>query len=182
MYCRVQKLLQLALPKIQNYPVYQVPPIPSWVHPAGRFTLVGDSAHAMAFYLSMGVSLGVEDAVSLATVLDLACPATGAEDICDFDKLGVALRAFEQARMKRVAVIQNASLHAGNMAHVEAGEKREKLYAALRADGAPDAGVEDPVLMTEGITYGLGDQRVRDWCYGHDTIKVMREFYESMAA
>ncbi|KAJ5898725.1 hypothetical protein N7504_009013 [Penicillium tannophilum] len=61
----VRELLNIAIPKIVNYPVYAVPPLSHWVHPSGRFTLVGDAAHAMAFYMSMGVSLAVEDAVSL---------------------------------------------------------------------------------------------------------------------
>lgn len=132
----------------------------------------------MAFYLSMGVSLAVEDAVSLATVLDMACPIN--DELVDYTRLKAALQAFQHARMERVKDIQDASLHAGNMAHIGEGNVRQKLYEALRTDGVDDSDASDVTLATQGVTYGLADQRVRDWCYGHDTVKYMKECYESM--
>lgn len=167
---------------MQNFPVYEVPPLKNWIDPSGRFTLVGDAAHAMAFYLSMGVSLAVEDAASLATVLDLACPARGDNnEPVDHAKLKMALQVFEKVRMERARVVQEASLHGGNVLHVEDEEQRAQLYATMRADGLDAPQASDEVLASKGLTYGLADQRVRDWCFGYDPVKHAQECFASMS-
>lgn len=132
----------------------------------------------MSMYLSMGVSLAVEDAASLATVLELACPV---EKPMDYSKLKTALQIYEKARRDRVTNVQAGSLHAGNMAHVEDVEMRKQLYETLRADGVQDPTISDADLATQGITYGMADQRLRDWYYHHETAKYMEECYKSMA-
>ncbi|KAM3470351.1 hypothetical protein MY5147_006452 [Beauveria neobassiana] len=187
---RVRRLVDIALPTMQNFPIHAVPPLPRWTSPSGRFLLVGDAAHAMSFYLSMGVSLAVEDAASLAAVLDLACtpppppsppsPAT-TTTTTDHDKLQKALRVFEHARKERVHIVQDASLHGGHVLHEEDPAAREMVYAALRADGLQDEGMPEATLATESPTYGLADQRVRDWCFAYDPAKYIRECYELMA-
>ncbi|TQW05031.1 salicylate hydroxylase [Cordyceps javanica] len=182
----VRRLIEILLPRMQNFPVHAVPPLPRWTDPAGRFTLVGDAAHAMAFYLSMGVSMAVEDAVSLVTVLDLACPATcggggSGGGAVDHDKLKTALTVFEHARKERVHIVQDASLHGGNMLHVEDAAARDKVYAAMRADGLHDSDVSEATLATESLTYGLADKRVRDWCFAYDPVKYIKECYEKVA-
>ncbi|OAA67680.1 Monooxygenase, FAD-binding protein [Cordyceps fumosorosea ARSEF 2679] len=179
---RVRRLIDTLLPKMQNFPVHAVPPLSRWAHASGRFALVGDAAHAMAFYLSMGVSMAVEDAASLIAVLDLACPAAVKGAAVDHGKLKTALKAFEEARKERVRIVQDASLHGGRMLHVEDATKREKVYAAMRADGLKDAdGVSEATLATESLTYGLADQRVRDWCFAYDPVKVVKVCYEAIA-
>ncbi|PMB68810.1 3-hydroxybenzoate 6-hydroxylase 1 [Beauveria bassiana] len=184
---RVRRLVDIALPTMQNFPIHAVPPLPRWTSPSGRFLLVGDAAHAMSFYLSMGVSLAVEDAASLAAVLDLACPPTPPPPspppatTTDHDKLQKALRVFEHARKERVHIVQDASLHGGHVLHEEDPATREKVYAALRADGLQDEGMPEATLATESPTYGLADQRVRDWCFAYDPAKYIKECYELMA-
>ncbi len=69
---RVKKLFDLASTRIVNYPVWAVPPLRRWAHDSGKFVMLGDAAHAMAFYFSMGVSLAAEDAVALGETLRLA--------------------------------------------------------------------------------------------------------------
>jgi salicylate hydroxylase len=41
-------------PNPANWPVFQVKPLPRLSSDSGRFLLMGDAAHAMSFYLSMG--------------------------------------------------------------------------------------------------------------------------------
>ncbi|KAJ6783396.1 hypothetical protein PWT90_05856 [Aphanocladium album] len=178
---KVQRLIEVLLPKMQNFPVHSVPPLQSWTDTAGRFTLVGDSAHAMAFYLSMGVSMAVEDAVSLATVLELACPAGDGHEPVDHAKLKTALQVFESARKERVRIVQASSLHGGNLLHLQDPAAREQMYTALRADGLPDSGISEAELATESLPYGLADLRLRDWCFAYDPVKVVKECYASAA-
>lgn len=39
---------------IQNFPLFEVNPLDKWASNSGRFILIGDAAHAMVPYLSMG--------------------------------------------------------------------------------------------------------------------------------
>lgn len=180
-YGRVQKMIDLALPKIKNYPVYAVPPPSNWAHSSGRFVFMGDAAHAMAFYLSMGVSLAVEDAASLVTALDLACPATesGHEGGVNEANLQRAVRAFETVRKARAKTVQEASLHAGNMLHVAEKEKRDLMYKLLQSDGASEVLSFEPTRITQRAGYGLADKEVRDWCYNYDVQGETKKAYES---
>ncbi|KAM3553751.1 hypothetical protein MY1884_006492 [Beauveria asiatica] len=122
----------------------------------------------------------------LASVVDLETysshlsspPAT---TTINYDKLQKALGVFEHARKERVHIVQDASLHGGHVLHEEDPATREKVYAALRADGLQDEGVSGATLATESPTYGLADQRVRDWCFAYDPAKYIKECYESMA-
>ncbi|KAJ6103369.1 salicylate hydroxylase [Penicillium sp. IBT 16267x] len=146
--------LTCPLPKIVNYPVYAVPPLPHWVHPSGRFTLVGDAAHAMAFYMSMGVSLAVEDAVSLATVLDLARESTDTGPAA----LKHALDVFEMVRKRRAEAVQKASLRAGDSFHVPDGKEREAMYKLM---ARCNYDIESGMFELSEVEAGTGD-----WCYG----------------
>ncbi|KAG8422823.1 hypothetical protein J3459_010005 [Metarhizium acridum] len=136
----VRRLFDLSVPKISNYPVYEVPPLPKWVDSSGRFTLMGDAAHAMAFYMSMGVSLAVEDATALTTALNFVeakadskehGSVPGLASSAGREILREVMHEFQKVRMRRVLAVQRASLYAGDTLHVEDGEKRVALYEAL---------------------------------------------------
>ena len=47
-------LINMMKPNPANWPVFQVKPLPRLTSESGKFLLMGDAAHAMAFYLSMG--------------------------------------------------------------------------------------------------------------------------------
>ncbi|PHH77638.1 hypothetical protein CDD82_3411 [Ophiocordyceps australis] len=181
---RVQKIISLAEPKIVNYPVYAVSPLPRWAHESGRFTLIGDAAHAMAFYMSMGVSLAVEDAVSLAKVLDLAAPKNTP---VDHGKLKHALDVYQTVRKGRAEAVQRASLHAGNSLHVADGEHRDFIIEALKRSyedivWPPEESKEHSKVLkgVNGERLGPGgftDKGTRDWCYGYDAIGEISAAY-----
>ncbi|PWI73142.1 hypothetical protein PCL_10157 [Purpureocillium lilacinum] len=195
---RVQRMLELSRPGITNYPVYAIPPLPRWTHPSGRFVLVGDAAHAMAFYMSMGVSLAVEDAVALASVLGSAhvlatdSRATQAQQTSGPEELQRALGAFEAVRKRRVAAVQEASLHAGDSLHMPDGTGREFLYESLRhahEDGIWPPEETNAAPRSPYIKLGSGGERLgpggitdrgtRDWCYGYDAVWEVTRVLES---
>ncbi|KAL7950791.1 hypothetical protein V8C42DRAFT_350532 [Trichoderma barbatum] len=197
---RVQRILDLSTSKIVNYPVYAVPPLPSWAHESGRFVLMGDAAHAMAFYMSMGVSLAVEDAAALATVLNLACPSEANSNLSNQrseaveSKLMHALHVFEIVRKPRVEAVQEASLHGGDSSHTSHEIERGVLYEALAHSH------EDKVWPLESDATrgrfvrkskrtgqrlgpgGITDKGTRDWCYDYDAVGAIEQFYKSSAA
>lgn len=51
---------------IQNFPVFEVNPLDRWTSDSGKFIMIGDAAHAMAPYLSMGK---LDDAVFARAVI-----------------------------------------------------------------------------------------------------------------
>jgi hypothetical protein len=48
-------LIDMMKPNPANWPVFQVKLLPRLTSKSGKFLLMGDAAHAMAFYLSLGV-------------------------------------------------------------------------------------------------------------------------------
>lgn len=193
----VQRILDLSTPKIANYPVYAVPPLPSWAHESGRFVLMGDAAHAMAFYMSMGVSIAVEDAAALAAALDLACPPGSSFSLsseADGRGLKHALHAFETVRKPRAEAVQEASLHGGDSLHTSSKEERGVLYEALghshRDEIWPleiDTGGGNFVQRCKSTGQRLGpggitDKGTRDWCYNYDAIGAVEKYFKSSAA
>lgn len=194
---RVQRILDLSRPQIANYPVYAVPPLPSWAHESGRFVLIGDAAHAMAFYMSMGVSIAVEDAAALVAVLDLACPPDndpsfareGSKEVAS--KLKHALHIFELVRKPRVEAVQEASLHGGDSSHTSDEIERSVLYEAL--GHSHEAQVWPPESDTSRGNFirkstqrgqrlgpgGIIDKGTRDWCYDYDAVGAIEKAYKS---
>ncbi|KAL7800471.1 hypothetical protein V8C43DRAFT_208105 [Trichoderma afarasin] len=197
---RVQRIFDLSTSKIVNYPVYAVPPLPSWGHESGRFILIGDAAHAMAFYMSMGVSIAVEDAAALATVLDLACPSDTNSNLSDKpsmmvdSKLKHALDVFEIVRKPRVEAVQEASLHGGDSSHTSHEAERNVLYEALAHSHEEEIWpLESDAVRGEYVRRcrrtgqrlgpgGITDKGTRDWCYDYDAIGAIEEYYKSSIA
>ena len=113
--------------------------------------LLGDTAHAMAFYLSMGISLAIEDATALATALELHTSSPGTTPLAE------ALSLFEKVRNPRTEKIRDASLHAGAMLHLPPGRERDLQDKSAKNDHAViESGEGDPLL--NWISYGITDK------------------------
>ncbi|KIX96462.1 uncharacterized protein Z520_07728 [Fonsecaea multimorphosa CBS 102226] len=172
---------------IQNWPVYQVEPLPRWVSRSGKFVLMGDAAHAMAFYLSMGISMAVEDAAALAECLSLledsATKAHTNGDGATREKpkpsLSSALALFESIRKPRAEAVQSASLRAGDILHLPPGESQEKRDAAMLRQQVNDGTTESREDDRQYV-YGIADRETRDWCYGYDAALEMRRAWREL--
>jgi len=165
---RVRRIVNLIKAPITNWPVYQVRNLPTWISESGKYVLMGDGAHAMAFYLSMGVSLAVEDAAALASALELHIKAPSQTSLPE------AMQIFEEVRKPRAEAVRNASLHAGNMLHLGPGSQRDARDQAAMNDGVYDEALRKGDPLTEWISYGITDKTIRDWCYGYDVIETMK--------
>lgn len=140
----------------------------------------------MAFYLSMGVSLAVEDAVSLATVLDLACPNPSTTP--DAGHLKTALSVFEDVRKARASAVQKASLRGGNSYHIPEGKERDALHRVMsHANDIVEVSLED---LDDGVDLddefscavgGMMNRKTRDWCYGYDAVGDVTAAWNSRA-
>ncbi|PSN59395.1 salicylate hydroxylase [Corynespora cassiicola Philippines] len=165
---RVRRLIELVNSPINNWPVFQVRTLPRWISNSGKFVLIGDAVHAMAFYLSMGVSLAVEDAAALTFALELHTSSSSSVP------LSKAMSLFERIRKSRAEAVRDASLHAGKMLHIPPGKDREIRDAAARNDGLNDD-IKGLSFLTEWKSYGITDKTIRDWCYGYDVEKAIKD-------
>ncbi|KAL2072975.1 hypothetical protein VTL71DRAFT_10299 [Oculimacula yallundae] len=168
----VQALLEATNPEVQNWPVYQVKTLPKWVSETGKFVMMGDAAHGMAFYLSMGVSLAVEDGESLAVCIEkMESEGAGSESA----GLKHAMHIFEYVRKRRAEAVRDASLHAGKMLHLVPGEARDIRDRAMSGDGRSGEDDKRERFFVEKTAYGLADGQIRDWCYGYDVRKEVEK-------
>ncbi|ETN36850.1 uncharacterized protein HMPREF1541_07837 [Cyphellophora europaea CBS 101466] len=179
---RVQKLMDIAKDgKIVNYPVWAVPKLERWTHESGRGVILGDGAHAMAFWLSMGVSLAVEDGVALTKALELAYKdVENIQALSDNEKgtrLKMAVAVFEKARKPRAEKVAEASLHSGTILHLPEGAGREVRDDSLKyssMDWIPRN--EEP--DEHRYAYGIANKKIRDWCYGFDVKEDVRRKWQ----
>lgn len=165
-----RRLLELSNPGAVNYPVGQVRRLERWRSWSGKMVLMGDAAHAMAFYLSMGVSMAVEDAEALAE-----CLRMGEER---GEGLGKVMGVFEGVRKGRAESVRDASMHAGDVLQVSGEEKKERDQWIGR-DGVVEGGMErqgegEEEFWKKGLRYGIADRRIREWCYGYDVAEEVK--------
>jgi salicylate hydroxylase len=88
----------------QTWSLYDMPELRQWGE--GAVTLLGDAAHPMLPFLAQGAGMAIEDAAVLAGAL-----ARSPGDI------PAALRAYEDARRSRTALVQRASRRNGAIYH-----------------------------------------------------------------
>lgn len=81
--------------------LYDREPLPRWTE--GRLTLVGDAAHPMLPHLGQGVSQAIEDAATLAVLLDGT----------DAEQAPQALQAYERIRRERTGAVQQGARNNG---------------------------------------------------------------------
>ncbi|KAF1962313.1 salicylate hydroxylase [Byssothecium circinans] len=165
---RARRIIDLVKTPITNWPVYAVRTLPTWTSSSGRFVLIGDAAHAMAFYLSMGVSMAVEDAAALVATLDLHTASASTVS------LSAAMSLFERVRKPRADAVRDASLHAGAMLHLPPGAERDARDEAARSDGVQEEALKKGDCLLDWTSFGITDQTIRGVCYGYDVVEDVR--------
>ncbi|MDH6244657.1 FAD-dependent monooxygenase [Mycobacterium sp. OTB74] len=120
----VQQVIE-AMDHTFRWGIYDREPLSSWS--TDRITLLGDSAHAVTPHLGQGANQAVEDAITLAVLLEDAEPA----DIPD------RLRYYDKLRISRNRQVRDGARMAG------------KLYRS--SDLAPGPQVEQIVAIFDGL-------------------------------
>lgn len=152
---------------ISNWPVHQVVDLPRWKSDSGKLVLMGDAAHAMAYFLSIGVSMAVEDAVGLTTCLELMHKSGGRIS------LSQAMALFEEVRKPRAQIVRDASANAGRVLMLPPGKEQDQRDQYMKADGGESdvpepkdlAGIRKFVINSR---YGIIDKGMREWLYNYD--------------
>jgi 2-polyprenyl-6-methoxyphenol hydroxylase-like FAD-dependent oxidoreductase len=101
----IPALLDAVAPgSVLRHDIYELPPLSSYV--LGRVALLGDAAHAMTPNMGQGANQGLEDAVTLAALLDRS------------DAVPAALAEYDRIRRPRTQDIARRSRRIGIAAHL----------------------------------------------------------------
>ncbi|KAF2836188.1 FAD binding domain-containing protein [Patellaria atrata CBS 101060] len=138
---------------------------PSWSHPSGAFTLLGDAVHATLPYLASGAGMSLED----AEVLGLCLARVERKEVAGKRR---ALRVYEECRRTRTERVVEAGNRQQTLYHLHDGEeqqRRDVAYAAFQQGGkrAREMGFEegdDPFPWRWG---GCGEWLLRYRCEPH---------------
>ena len=132
-YCQplaqVTRAVQIGFCEIQ-------PPLERWAY--GRVVLLGDAAHPPVPYTGQGAQMGLEDAGTIAVLLERYCCLQRAKNENDdgttlhWDGLAAALDKFQALRIPRVAEIQKYSHQMGEMQQKQAECRKYARKQAMK--------------------------------------------------
>jgi acetoacetate decarboxylase len=157
----VLALLDKADPdEVKVFPFFDMAQLPTFA--ADRIAVIGDAAHPFTPHLAQGGAMAIEDAVSLAIMLEGSITS---------DEVPQRLQWYNQARYERASTIQEYSRQVGGDGLDASG----KPYKASDLKGrARDAAVHGTQLMRntvyEYINYGLS----------HDEVHASTHYVRSM--
>jgi salicylate hydroxylase len=103
-----------ALDETFRWGIYDRAPLPRWS--TGRVTLMGDAAHPMVPHVGQGAGQSIEDAITLAVMLE----GCGANDIA------ARLKLYETLRLARTSQVQALARAAGKLYRSEHDDSAEK--------------------------------------------------------
>ncbi|KAI3394060.1 hypothetical protein diail_3279 [Diaporthe ilicicola] len=117
---------------------------PTWSHPSGTFTMLGDAVHATLPYLASGAGMALED----AGVLGLCLGRLEGKSSADKRK---ALDVYEACRRERTEEVVRRGTYNQWIYHLEDGDEQQDRDAKFKFFGEIDRqwlGEKNPVLPT----------------------------------
>ena len=151
-----KKLLDYAQ-QASQWKLVECTDLPSWIHPESKFTLLGDSAHAMLPYLAQGAAQAIEDAATLSGLLSHIEHKCQTADI---------LSIYERLRRPRAMQVKWQSLATRNINGMADGplqrERDRQLSAHQPFDGYPNP-LADPVFSEWLFGYHAFEEVEKAW-------------------
>lgn len=121
---RLMKLLSMVR-EVSKWRLQNSSEMDTWLHPAGKFVLLGDACHATLPYLAQGAAMAVEDGAVLGGLLGR---------LEDGSQLKGLLATYESLRKKRTTRIVLGSTDHRDVFHLHDGKKQEDRDAILLGD------------------------------------------------
>lgn len=127
-----------ALPEhLTKWGIFDMAENPASTYARGRVCISGDAAHASSPFLGAGAGMGVEDALVLATVLDLATASIRGRGLrIKTSAISAAFQAYSAVRLSRSQWLVRSSREMGELyqwRHPEAGRDPERCRAELES-------------------------------------------------
>ncbi|KEF51437.1 uncharacterized protein A1O9_12586 [Exophiala aquamarina CBS 119918] len=152
----VQDLLSFLPENVERWRLIDLPPIEDWVHPSGRFVLIGDAAHATLPYLAQGAAMAIEDAATLGVLLSHVTSPSDLPQLLQF---------FYELRVDRVHAIQRGSWTNRFFIHMGEGpmlDMRSEVFGVGDYAGSPNY---------------MGNTLFQDYLYGFDATRHAEKAY-----
>lgn len=130
--------------------------IPTWAHPLKKLIIIGDACHAMTPYLAQGAAMGIEDAAILGGLLDRYQTS---------DDIGKVIALYEKLRIKRTAMVADASIDSRNFTQMPDGPAQKDRDAWL---------VSHPGI-SEGHINIRSRREFLDELFGYDAYQALSE-------
>lgn len=121
---RLSKLLNM-VHEVSKWRLQNSTEMDTWLHPAGKFVLLGDACHATLPYLAQGAAMAVEDGAVLGGLLG---------KLEDRSQLKPLLATYESLRKKRTTRIVQESTHQRDVFHLPDGKEQEDRDGIMLAD------------------------------------------------
>ena len=137
---------------VWRWKLHKRPELDQWIHPSGRFALLGDAVHPSLPYLSQGAAMALEDASVLGHIL--------ADIDTEKNALSEALANYVALRQPRTTKIVRAATGQQYWYHLHDGEEQMRRDSMMGADVSCEG---DPFLWREPV--------FSPWLYGYDTRK-----------
>ncbi|KAL8687848.1 MAG: hypothetical protein Q9218_006093 [Villophora microphyllina] len=147
---KLQALLGIAQ-ECSKWTLFEAPEAASWIHPDGKFALIGDAAHAMLPFLAQGAAMVFEDAGVLGTLLSKIQHRKQIPDI---------LLMYERLRKPRTTALRDRSRAMGKIYAYEDGPLQEERDRQLQ-NHAP----------FDGYPNFLADQGFQRLLFGYNAIE-----------
>lgn len=151
---KFKKLLDVAQ-QASKWILVECNDLPFWTHPAGKFTLLGDSAHAMLPYLAQGAAQAIEDAAFLSGLLSHLELKSQMPDI---------LSIFERHRKTRAMQVKHRSLATREINGMVDGPLQQERDRQL-SEHSPFDGYPNP----------LADPTFSEWLFGYDAAEEVEK-------
>lgn len=112
----IQKIIQRLPQNLTKWALFDTADYPLSTYAEGRVCIAGDAAHATTPFLGAGACMGVEDALVLATTLDLALDHINEEGANSRKKaISAAFQAYSTVRLERSQWLMQGSRDIGDL-------------------------------------------------------------------
>lgn len=155
---KFQRLLDIAQ-EASKWILVECNDLLAWTHPCGKFTLLGDSAHAMLPYLAQGAAQAVEDAAVLSGLLSHLEFKSQLPDI---------LSIFERHRKSRAMHVKHRTLATREINGMVDGPLQQERDRQL-SEHEPFDGYPNP----------LADPIFSDWLFGYDATEEVEKAWNT---
>lgn len=158
---RLLKIINM-ITSTMKWPLLSGRRLERWVAPTGKLLILGDAAHAMVPYMSQGAAMAVEDGAALGEALRL---------INTREQIPKALKIFEEVRLKRSSMMQEASLLNGKLWHFADGPNQRARDAGMRPEVEGKHFFSSPNQWSDPVTQW--------WAYGYRAEEEIAKAWQS---